>query len=259
MSDVRDDTHWLSLLHAWRNEELTDSEIMVAIKRATGLEQLPVGTFDTGRAARTRIPEAILAEGKSPEAIHQTFEAYLDRGAQLIATRVTPPIVSALSALPSLCHHQVARIVSIHPPTPDPSRHTVAILSAGTLDLPVAQEAAHMCELFGLPVTRLFDVGVAGIHRLFSRLDEISSSHVVIVVAGMDGALPSVVAGLVPQPVIAVPTSVGYGASFGGIAPLLTMLNTCAPGVTVSNIDNGFGAAVSAAKIIMQTEDVMGG
>ena len=240
-----------ALLDALERGDISRKDLLLAMRQHTGIEHLPVGTFDTGRQARTGIPEAILAEGKRPADVARSLEIYRKRGEQLIATRVTPPILEALATImPNLYHHEQARIVSTLPPgTPTHPGH-VAVLSAGTLDLPVAHEAAQMSMLFGHHTSTLFDVGVAGIHRLFSQLESIQSADVIIVVAGMDGALPSVVAGLVATPVIAVPTSVGYGASFGGVAALLTMLNSCAPGVAVCNIDNGFGAAVLASKIL---------
>lgn len=239
------------LLRALARGDIQADEALTRVRRAAGIEQLPIGRFDTGRVRRTGVPEAILAEGKRPEDVAATFARFLGRDEQLIATRVTPPILEALAPqLDRLLHEPEARIVSIHPPASIQGRGQALVLSAGTLDVPVAREAAHTSALLGNPTELITDVGVAGIHRLFSQLERVRAADVIIVAAGMDGALPSVVAGLVEVPVIAVPTSVGYGASFEGVAALLTMLNSCAPGVAVCNIDNGFGAGVLAAKIL---------
>lgn len=242
------------LLHAFKNGDLSEDDAISSIREHAGIEHLAIGKFDTGREQRTGIPEAILAEGKRPEDVVSTFEHFAARGEQLIATRVTPDVRAALQdKLPELYHHEQARIAAVHPPEmAEKLPGQVAVLSAGTLDLPVAYEAAQMSMMYGHETRTIFDVGVAGIHRLFSQIENFKDVNVIIVVAGMDGALPSVVAGLMPQPVIAVPTNVGYGASFGGVAALLTMLNSCAPGVAVCNIDNGFGAAVLASKILKQ-------
>lgn len=175
---------------------------------------------------------------------------YKSEDRQLIATRVTPAIIEAVDPVGNgFFYAERARVIATKDPTPDTERQTVIVLSAGMLDRPVADEAAVISELLGNPTEQLLDVGVAGLNRLAHELWRLDKAGIVIVVAGMDGALPSVVGGLAPQPVIAVPTSVGYGASFKGVAALLTMLNACAPGVAVMNIDNGFGAAVMATKI----------
>ena len=178
-------------------------------------------------------------------------ERIASRGDGVLATRLTDRLARhCAAALPGIELNPVARTAFLPGGTPpEAGRGTVCIVTAGTSDLPVAEEAAVTAAALGNAVARITDVGVAGIHRLLARRDELTSAAVVIVVAGMDGALPSVVGGLVARPVIAVPTSVGYGAAFGGIAPLLTMLNSCAAGVTVVNIDNGFGAAVAASRI----------
>lgn len=240
------------LLRAFKRGDLSEEDAIENLREHAGIEHLAIGKFDTGREQRTGIPEAILGEGKRPEDVVATFEHFLERDEQLIATRVTPPILEALKAqVPGLYHHEQARIAAVHPPEKAAKLPgSVAVLSAGTLDLPVAYEAAQMSMMYGHETRTIFDVGVAGIHRLFSQIENFKDVDVIIVVAGMDGALPSVVAGLMPQPVIAVPTNVGYGASFGGVAAMLTMLNSCAPGVAVCNIDNGFGAAVLASKIL---------
>lgn len=237
------------LLERYKAGEVAQEEIIDRLIRKPYEEHL-IGRFDTDREARTGIPEAILAEGKDPQAVAQIMRTYYERGQQLIATRVTAPIWEALGELCEVLYiDRVARIAATQAPVEAPDRGQVLVISAGTLDKPVALEASTMCALLGNPVETVFDVGVAGLNRLLPELYRLDRVSIIIVVAGMDGALPSVIGGLAKQPIIAVPTSVGYGASFQGIAPLLTMLNTCAPGVSVMNIDNGFGAAVMATKI----------
>ena len=214
-----------------------------------------VGDFakiDHHRTLRTGFPEVIWGPGKTPDQIVEIIEAMRGRNPAVMATRIEPEVFEQLQQkIPDLCYYQKARICAISPNSPSPQHPgTVTIISAGTADLPVAEEAAVTAELCGFQVRRLWDVGVAGIHRLLSNRHVIADADVLIAVAGMEGALASVVAGLADCPVIAVPTSVGYGASFGGIAPLLTMLNSCAAGVGVVNIDNGFGAAILACQIL---------
>lgn len=214
-------------------------------------ESLTHATVDHHRALRQGHPEVIFGAGKTPVQIVEIAERILARGEGLLATRLSSEAADALRfAIPAVEINDIARTAYVageH--APDPGRGGVCIVTAGTSDLPVAEEAAVTAAALGNAVARITDVGVAGLHRLLARREELLSAAVVIVVAGMDGALPSVVGGLVAGPVIAVPTSVGYGAAFGGIAPLLTMLNSCAAGVTVVNIDNGFGAAVAASRI----------
>lgn len=229
-----------------------DADIAISELHALqrGFTQSSLGRFDIEREARTGVPEAIFAQGKTPQMLVDAFSRALERDEQLIATRLTDPQLEALATLlPRLHHHPTARVLATHPPTPPADAPRLIVLAAGTSDLPVAEEAAQCAALFGLQVETAYDVGVAGIHRLFNELERIRAADVIITVAGMEGALPSVVAGLVRAPLIAVPTSIGYGAHFGGLSALLTMLNTCAPGVAVCNIDNGFGAAVLAKKI----------
>ncbi|MCU0524948.1 MAG: nickel pincer cofactor biosynthesis protein LarB [Elainella sp. Prado103] len=215
----------------------------------------PIDDFakiDHHRSLRTGFPEVIWGQDKTPEQISQIFQALRQRNPVVMATRITPSVYAQLRyRIPEVQYYELARICAIVPPNLQP-RHpgTIGLLSAGTADLPVAEEAAVTAELSGFQVQRLWDVGVAGIHRLLSNRQVIESADVLIVVAGMEGALPSVVAGLANCPVIAVPTSIGYGASFSGLAPLLAMLNSCAAGVGVVNIDNGFGAAVLAGQIL---------
>jgi hypothetical protein len=227
----------------------------------TALEKLkhfsfePVADFakiDHHRHLRTGFPEVIWGLGKTPTQIVQIMEAMRDRASVVMATRIERDVAEELQELlDSLVYYPTARICALaksetilqHP-------GVICILTAGTADLPVAEEAAVTAELCGFQVKRLWDVGVAGIHRLLSHRQIIDDADVLIVVAGMEGALPSVVAGIADCPVIGVPTSVGYGTSFGGIAPLLTMLNSCAVGIGVVNIDNGFGAAILAGQIL---------
>jgi NCAIR mutase (PurE)-related protein len=215
------------------------------------VESLPYATIDHHRALRQGVPEVIFAEGKTTEQVVGIAERIAARGQGVLATRVSPEACAALAeALPGIEVNQLAR--TAHLPgedAPPAGRGTVMIVTAGTSDLPVAEEAAVTACALGNRVTRLTDVGVAGIHRVLAHGEALAEAAVVIVVAGMEGALPSVVGGMVRCPVIAVPTSVGYGASFGGIAALLGMLNSCASGVTVVNIDNGFGAAYAASRI----------
>ena len=216
------------------------------------MESLGFATIDHHRALRQGFPEVIYGAGKTPEQLVAIARHIADRGDGVLATRVADDAVSALlAALPGAQHNALARTVMLRAAQPPmAARGTALIVTAGTSDLPVAEEAAVTADAMGCVAERLTDVGVAGIHRVLASRGALERADVVIVVAGMDGALASVVGGLVRVPVIAVPTSVGYGASFGGIAPLLTMLNSCAAGVTVVNIDNGFGAAVAAARIL---------
>lgn len=215
----------------------------------------PIDDFakiDHHRALRTGFPEVIWGPGKTSEQILQIMMTMRQRNPIVMATRIEPEVYYQLQGrIPDLHYHRLARICSIAPPDLKP-RHpgTIGLLSAGTADLAVAEEAAVTAELSGFRVKRLWDVGVAGIHRLLNNRKILNDADVLVVVAGMEGALPSVVAGLVDCPVIAVPTSIGYGASFSGLAPLLTMLNSCAAGIGVVNIDNGFGAAVLAGQIL---------
>lgn len=204
---------------------------------------------DSHRWLRTGQGEAVLCVGKTPPQAAEAFATLARAGRPVLATRATPEHAAAILALvPEAESHPAARMVVLA--GAEPIGATVAVVCAGTADLPVAEEAALTVEALGARAVRLRDVGIAGLHRLLAHLDELRVADVVIVVAGMEGALPSVVAGLVTAPVVAVPTSVGYGAAFGGLAPLLAMLNACAPGVAVVNIDNGFGAAMVAMRML---------
>jgi pyridinium-3,5-biscarboxylic acid mononucleotide synthase len=214
-------------------------------------EDLGFARLDHHRGLRRGVPEVIFGEGKSTDQLAVIGKRMVAAGVNLVITRLAPEKARVLKRkLRALDYRPGAQIGMIIRERPEVRCHgAVMVLSAGTSDIPVAEEAALCAELFGNPVERLYDVGVAGLHRLTANAELIERASVLIVVAGMEGALPSVVAGLVAKPVIAVPTSVGYGASFGGIAALLGMLNSCASGVTVVNIDNGFGAAFAATMI----------
>jgi NCAIR mutase (PurE)-related protein len=214
-------------------------------------ESLDFATIDHHRALRQGYPEVIYGEGKSPVQIVAIAERLVARGHAALVTRTDATARQALrDRFADAMVHEVARTVRIGTPPPAAGRPSILVVTAGTSDLPVAEEAAESALAMGSCVERLNDVGVAGIHRLLAHGDALTRAGVVIVVAGMDGALPSVVGGLVACPVIAVPTSVGYGASLGGLAALFTMLNSCASGVTVVNIDNGYGAAAAANRIV---------
>jgi pyridinium-3,5-biscarboxylic acid mononucleotide synthase len=214
-------------------------------------EDLGFAKIDQHRALRRGVPEVIFGEGKSAEQIAAIGARIAAAGAAMVVTRMDPGKARAVRRrLRGLTYHPEARVGTIARRRPTIRGHgPVMVMSAGTSDLPVAEEAALCAEMFGNRVVRLYDVGVAGIHRLTANLARVRTAAVLIVVAGMEGALPSVVAGLTDKPVIAVPTSVGYGSAFGGVAALLGMLNACASGITVVNIDNGFGAALAATLI----------
>ncbi len=220
-----------------------------------GVINLGFARIDSARKERCGRPEVIFGEGKTPEEIARIAAAIHEREGHVLATRLTRDHAEAvLRHLPDAVYHERARCLTLGMSPRNASLLPVGILCAGTSDLPVAEEAAITLESFGRIVERIHDVGVAGIHRLLGEIDRIRSCAVLIVVAGMEGALPSAVAGLVEIPVIAVPTSVGYGASFGGLTALLGMVNSCANGVTVTNIDNGFGAACAADSILRLLE-----
>ncbi|MGH7534158.1 MAG: nickel pincer cofactor biosynthesis protein LarB [Gemmatimonadales bacterium] len=215
-------------------------------------EDLPFARIDHHRALRQGQPEVVFCEGKTVDQVVAICERLAAATGSFLGTRATEPMARALAAgFPRLVWNPTARTVHLPPDVapPPPSTDTILVVSAGTSDLPVAEEAAAVAEALGHRVDRLVDVGVAGLHRLLAESTRLRQARVVIVVAGMEGALPSVVGGLVAVPVIAVPTSIGYGASFGGLAALLAMLNSCAAGITVVNIDNGFGAAAAASRI----------
>ena len=212
------------------------------------MKRMGFANLDLMRKERTGAPEAIFCPGKKPEQIAEIMMELSADGDAIIATRATAADYEAvIKVIPDAVYHEDARIISVN--GTEPEGPLVAVVTAGTADIPVAEEAAVVAELLGNRVSRIYDVGVAGIYRLFDRLPDILEAEVVIVVAGMEGALASVVGGLVEAPVIAVPTSIGYGANLEGLSALLSMLNSCANGVGIVNIDNGYGAACLAHKI----------
>lgn len=237
------------MLRQYRDGILDEGAALSALT-APAVSDLGFAQVDLARGARTGFGEVIFGAGKTPEQVAAIAGEIVAREQRVLATRITPTHFAALAKeFPDATHHEMARCATVVRVARAKRPGTVAIISAGTSDLPVAEEAAVTAEVMGNSVARIHDIGVAGLHRLLRRLEEIRRANVLIVVAGMEGALPSVVAGLVERPVIAVPTSVGYGASFGGLAALLGMLNSCGSGVTVVNIDNGFGAAFAATQI----------
>jgi hypothetical protein len=229
----------------------TEAErLLVDALRSRPYEDLGFARIDHHRAIRQGFPEVVLGLGKTPAQIAAIAAEIAGRGSTLLITRATPETFAAVrSVVQNASYNDEARIIALRQQDVSPGNGRILVVAAGTSDLPVAEEAACVAELMGNDVDRLYDVGVAGLHRLLGERTRLETARVIVAVAGMEGALPSVVSGLVAVPVIAVPTSVGYGASFGGIAALLGMLNSCASGVTVVNIDNGFGAANVASLI----------
>ena len=225
-------------------------EQLVEAFRAQPFEDLGFARIDHHRSIRQGFPEVILGLGKTPAQIAAIAKQIVSRGSTLLVTRATPEAFAAVHEIaPNATYHDAARVITLRQQDVTPGKGTIVVAAAGTADLPVAEEAAITAELMGNCVERIYDVGVAGLHRLLGERARLDAARVIVVVAGMEGALPSVVAGLVGVPVIGVPTSVGYGASFGGVAALLGMLNSCASGVSVVNIDNGFGAGNIASLI----------
>lgn len=241
------------LLASVRTGEVSDEAACARILEAlhtAPFEDLGFARVDTHRELRQGFPEVILGMGKTPDQIATIAARIADNGQALLVTRATADAYAAVrTTVPAAVHHPAARAITLRQGEIAPGRGTILVAAAGTSDLPVAEEAAVTAEIMGNTVDRLYDVGVAGIHRLFAAHVRLREARVIVVVAGMEGALPSVVAGLVHVPVVAVPTSIGYGASFGGLAALLGMLNSCASGVSVVNIDNGFGAGCTASLI----------
>ena len=231
--------------------DLSDSEVSPPPEgQAPPFVDLGFARVDTDRRRRCGFPEVIFCQGKTPAEVAAIARTILEHEPVVLGTRASPEHFAAVAeSIPGAVYHARGRCIAVER-APLPRRPgVVGVICAGTSDAPVAEEAAVTLEIFGNPVDRITDVGVAGLHRLLAVRDRLEACRVLVVVAGMEGALPSVVAGLVSCPVIAVPTSVGYGASFGGLAALLGMLNSCGSGVTVVNIDNGFGAAYAAAMI----------
>ena len=238
-----------ALLERVRSGELPVDEASTRL-RSLPFEDLGFAQVDHHRALRCGFPEVIFCTGKTDDQVAAIAERIVASGSDLLATRATPAMHEAVrTRCPSAEYHEAARTIVVQENWQDQGIGEVLVVSAGTSDIPVAEEAAVTARVLGNRVERVFDVGVAGIHRLFSHREAIMNASVLIVVAGMEGALPSVVGGMVSRPVIAVPTSVGYGASFNGLAALLAMLNSCASGVTVVNIDGGFNAGYAAGLI----------
>lgn len=236
------------LLEAVANGEIDIEQARRRVEAAP-FEDLGFARVDHHRGLRDGLPEVVLALGKTPAQTAEIARSVFERSGRVLITRVEAQHLAALQhALPEIEHSDDARLAWLDP-EPRPATGHVAIVSAGTADIPVAEEAAVTARMMGAHVSRHYDVGVAGIHRILDRVQSLRDANAVVVAAGMEGALPSVVGGLVETPVIAVPTSIGYGASFGGLAALLGMLNSCATGVAVVNIDNGFGAGFLAASI----------
>jgi len=239
----------IKLLEHFRAGGISRDKVLQAFQVAP-VADLGFAQVDMHRALRRGFPEVIFGAGKTPRQVLAIASKLLDHDERVLITRVTDEHAKLVrKKFKDAVHHQLARCVTIDRSPLAKRPGNIAVVCAGTSDLPVAEEAAVTGDIMGNQVERVADVGVAGVHRLFGRLDTIQAANVVIVVAGMEGALPSVVAGLVSKPVIAVPTSVGYGANFGGLAALLGMLNSCASGMTVVNIDNGFGAGYAASQI----------
>lgn len=242
----------IKLLEQYGRGEL-NQEKLAGMLASPGLEELGFATLDTDRHRRTGIPEVVYSEGKTPGQLAEIAERLFKSGIPILATRATRDKYDAvLEKVPGAIYHELARAIVYREEEHPASETYLAVVSAGTSDMPVSEEAAITAEFLGSRVERIYDVGVAGIHRLFNRMELIRNASVVIVVAGMEGALASVVGGLVDKPVIGVPCSAGYGANFGGVSALLAMLNSCAAGVSVVNIDNGFGAACQAHLICTQ-------
>jgi len=238
------------ILEAFREGRL-DLAATLERLRTLPFEDLGFARVDHHRALRRGFPEVIFGEGKSAEQIVGIMKALLAQGAKVLVTRVDGAKAAAIrQEIPGAVYHEVARALTVRQEEiPGKGRGTIMVVAAGTSDIPVAEEAAVTADVMGNEVERLYDVGVAGLHRLLDHLQRLRRASVFVVVAGLEGALPSVVGGLVDKPIIAVPTSIGYGASFHGVAALLAMLNSCAPGVGVVNIDNGFGAGYLASLI----------
>jgi pyridinium-3,5-biscarboxylic acid mononucleotide synthase len=240
----------LQLLESVQSGQVTPAS---ALREMAGMpfEDAGFARIDHHRALRLGLPEVIYAAGKTPAQVAEIFARMAAAGGSVLATRADAAACEAVKLrVPEATYHEQARIIGLRSASEDRKAGPIAVVCAGTSDLPVAEEAATTAEYLGLEVSRIWDVGVAGLHRILAAREGLSVARAVIVCAGMEGALPSVVGGLVAAPVIAVPTSVGYGAAFGGLAALLGMLNSCSPNVCVVNIDNGFGAAYVAAMMV---------
>lgn len=237
------------ILEDVKNGTLTEQEAMEKLKKLP-FEDLGFANIDHHRKLRTGYPEVIFSQGKTPEQVAEIMSRLKTENTNVLATRASKEHFNAVKEkIPDAQYNKLARTITLKKENKNNGKGRILIISAGTSDIPIAEEAAITAEIMGNEVERLFDVGVAGLQRILNNLEKLHSASVIICVAGMEGALPSVVSGLVSCPVIAVPTSVGYGAAFEGLAALLTMLNSCASGVTVVNIDNGFGAGYAASLI----------
>ena len=244
-----DQKHLEELLTAFKTGEIAMDQAVEKLRHLP-FESLGYANVDHHRAIRQGFPEVIFGQGKTPEQVAGIGAKLLERSSNLLITRTGHEAFERVQQIaPDAVFHESCGAISVQRDQTIHGRGTIAIVTAGTSDIPVADEAALTAEIMGNRIERLFDVGVAGIHRVLSRRELLQSAKVIVCVAGMEGALPSVVGGLVSVPVIAVPTSIGYGASFGGIAALLGMLNSCSSNVTVVNIDNGFGAGFVASLI----------
>ena len=237
------------VLEKFKNGEISNEEAQQLL-RGEYFQDLGHTVIDTDRQARTGAAEVIFGAGKSPAQISDIVASMVAQQSNVLVTRLTADNYALLNNIPNAAHYDPqSQLLWWHSQNVEPSEHTIAVVSAGTSDMAVAEEAAQTAEFYGNRVERIYDVGVAGLHRLLARVDDLRQARVLVVVAGMEGVLPSVVGGLVDKPVIAVPTSVGYGAAFQGVAAMLGMLTSCASGVSVVNIDNGFGAGFLANRI----------
>jgi NCAIR mutase (PurE)-related protein len=235
-----------TLLEQYRTGEV-DVETVLSHLSSIEMEDLGFAKIDPSRKLRTGIPEIIFAGGKTPEQVEKIVLRMFQQREDILATRVTTEMHEIIQkSIPAVIYHPLSKTLVYQPVKPKIKEGSICVITAGTSDIPVAEEAVVTAEFLGNKVVPIYDVGVAGIHRLFHRIEAIREARVIIVVAGMEGALASVVGGLVDKPVIGVPTSIGYGANFGGVSALLSMLNSCASGISVVNIDNGFGAACQA-------------
>ena len=246
------------MLKQYKDGSIGENDVLSAVQTG-GFADLGFAKIDLDRERRGGFPEVVYCEGKTTEQAVEIILLLWERSeGNVLATRCSAEIATAVQAkIPQAEYHPLARVLFIYKKEKE-GKGNIAVLSAGTSDLPVAEEAALTAEIMGSHVSRIYDVGVAGIHRLLAHHDLLEEARVLVVVAGMDGALPSVVGGLIKKPLIAVPTDVGYGANFGGLSALLSMLNSCAAGVTVVNINNGFGAGCAANRINMLPELLAG-
>lgn len=237
------------ILNFYKSGDLNLNDALKQLSN-NGIDEMGFATIDTDRLRRTGMPEVIYGAGKTTEHIVQIAERMYNKGIDILATRVNADVFEAVkTVVPDAQFNEMARTIAYKHKQQPVNKGHIAVVAAGTSDLPVAEEAVETAKFLNNKVETIYDVGVAGIHRLFHKLDVVQNARVIIAVAGMEGALASVIGGLVDKPVIGVPTSIGYGANFGGLSALLSMLNSCASGISVVNIDNGFGAACQATLI----------